>query len=53
MFGIVTIGGLVVVVNEGTAQLLVFIGLLVVSAAWVYRTRNSRAPSRAVEPSPE
>ena len=53
MFGIVTIGGLVVVVNEGTAQLLVFIGLLVASAAWVYRTRNSRAPSRAVEPSPE
>ncbi len=40
MFGVVTLAGLVLLINGGTAPLVVFLALLAASAGWVFMTRT-------------
>ncbi len=40
MFGVVTMAGLVLLINGGTAPLAVFLALLVASAGRVFMTRT-------------
>ena len=51
-FGVVTLAGIVLLIDGGIAPFVVFLALLVASAGWVFITRTRAVAARPAEPRP-